>query len=171
MSLNEQNIEALVDPIDPLPGNALVEAFNRDGFLPPVRVMTAAQCALLVRHLRSAEKPKPIEWDKGEAAADRLVFDIATSPQVLTWLRTLVGNDIALWGASLAQRAPTQRHPWHTDIESSDPKGGFVSVWIGLEYTSRELWSFACSEFAPVWADITGCPTNPRAPEGRGGSR
>ncbi len=29
-------------------------------------------------------------------------------------------------------------HPWHTDIESSAPEGGFVSVWIGVEHTSHE---------------------------------
>ncbi|HET7715911.1 MAG TPA: phytanoyl-CoA dioxygenase family protein [Bauldia sp.] len=115
-----------------------VELFNRDGFLAPVRLLTAAQCALLVRHLQNVAKPKPIEWDKGEAAADRVVFDIATSPQVLAWLTTLLGKDIALWGASFAQRAPGQVHPWHTDIESSGPDGGFVSVWIGLEHTSRD---------------------------------
>ena len=28
--------------------------------------------------------------------------------------------------------------PWHSDIESHAPEGGFVSVWIGIEHTSRE---------------------------------
>src|SRR5207244_6427335 len=53
-------------------------------------------------------------------------------------LRALLGEDIILWGASVIEREPGRIHHWHTDIESSDPDGEFVSVWIGLENTSRE---------------------------------
>ena len=35
-------------------------------------------------------------------------------------------------------RDPRQVHPWHCDIESSAPEGGFVSLWVGIENTSRE---------------------------------
>jgi mannose-6-phosphate isomerase-like protein (cupin superfamily) len=135
MSLAEQGVESVPDA--PLPGRGSVELFHRDGFLAPVRLLTAAQCALLAAHLRNSERPKPVEWDKGEAVADRLVFDIATSPQILMWLTALLGADVALWGAGFAHRAPGKVHPWHTDIESCG-SDGFVSVWIGIEHTSRD---------------------------------
>ena len=43
-----------------------------------------------------------------------------------------------LWGVSAVRRKPGDVHPWHSDIESSAPTGGFVSVWIGLEHTSLD---------------------------------
>jgi ectoine hydroxylase-related dioxygenase (phytanoyl-CoA dioxygenase family) len=49
-----------------------------------------------------------------------------------------MGDDIVLWGVTLVTRAPGQPHPWQTDIESSHPGGGFVSVWIGLENTCQQ---------------------------------
>ena len=49
-----------------------------------------------------------------------------------------MGDDIVLWGSTLVKRAPGQPHPWHTDIESSHPDGGFVNVWIGLENTCQQ---------------------------------
>jgi hypothetical protein len=57
---------------------------------------------------------------------------------LLSLLKPLLGDNIVLWGASVIERKPGQAHVWHTDIESSAPEGGFVSVWIGIENTSRE---------------------------------
>lgn len=42
------------------------------------------------------------------------------------------------WGGDVVVRKPAQVHYWHTDIESSDVDGGYVSAWIGLENTSRD---------------------------------
>ena len=36
----------------------------------------------------------------------------------------------------MQQREPGAVHPWHCDIESSDPDGRVVSVWIGLEHAT-----------------------------------
>jgi hypothetical protein len=36
------------------------------------------------------------------------------------------------------RRVPGQVHPWHCDIESCAPEGGFVTVWVGVEHTSRD---------------------------------
>ncbi len=67
------------------------------------------------------------------------MYDLATRPQLLELVKQMIGDGVVLWGASTITRAPGQVHPWHTDIESSAPQGGFVSVWIGLWNTSREL--------------------------------
>ncbi len=45
---------------------------------------------------------------------------------------------MVLWGVSAARRKPGEVHPWHSDIESCSPDGGFVSVWVGIENTSRD---------------------------------
>src|SRR5438067_11230990 len=115
-----------------------VERFRRDGFFGPVRLFTPGQCSLVLLHFRVGERPEPMKWEKGLAATDRVVFDLATRPALLEYLRLLLGDNVVLWGASLLMREPNQVHPWHSDIESSAPDGGFVSVWIGIENTSRE---------------------------------
>jgi mannose-6-phosphate isomerase-like protein (cupin superfamily) len=109
-----------------------------DGFFGPVPLFTAAQCELIINHFRSGNLPSPVGWNKGAAASDPLLYNFATTPVLVSYLRTLLGDNILLWGASLVVREPGHVHPWHCDIESSDPAGGFVSVWIGIENTSRE---------------------------------
>jgi hypothetical protein len=114
------------------------ESFGRDGFIGPITLFTSAQCELILRHFRHGDPPTPLNWEKGRAASDRFVFGLATRPALLARLRLLLGNDILLWGASLITREPNQIHPWHCDIESYALGGGLVSVWIGIENTSRE---------------------------------
>src|SRR6266480_5532536 len=114
------------------------DSFGRDGFIGPITLFTRAQCKLVMCHFRRGDLPAPLEWAKGQAASDCLIFDLATRPALLARLRLLLGNDILLWGASLITREPNEIHPWHSDIESSARGGGFVSVWIGIENTSRE---------------------------------
>jgi uncharacterized cupin superfamily protein len=91
-----------------------------------------------MNHFRRGNAPAPLEWGKGHAVSDYFVFSLATRPTLMARLRLLLGNDILLWGASLITRKPNEIHPWHCDIESSTLSGGFVSVWIGIENTSRE---------------------------------
>jgi uncharacterized cupin superfamily protein len=114
------------------------ESFSHHGFMGPVPLFTRAQCALIMRHLHHGDSPEPLTWEKGRAASDCFFLQLATRPALLARLRSLLGNDILLWGASLITREPNQVHPWHTDIESSASGGRFVSVWIGIENTSRE---------------------------------
>ncbi len=93
--------------------------FREYGFLGPVPIFSAAQCRLIMSYLRDPE-PKPVpEWEKSRATVERFFFNLATRPHLLDVLRTLIGNDIILWGAQVLEREPGQVHPWHSDIESS----------------------------------------------------
>jgi ectoine hydroxylase-related dioxygenase (phytanoyl-CoA dioxygenase family) len=111
------------------------EAFRTRGVLAPVPIWTPAECAAILARLR-ASLAAP-EWMKGHAAVSRAFFDAGRDPRVAGLVALLLGPDVLLWGASLIVRRPGQAHRWHTDIESSDPSGGMVSVWIGLEHTSQ----------------------------------
>ena len=37
-----------------------------------------------------------------------------------------------------ASRNPGDEHIWHVDMESADPDGRFVTVWVGLENTTAD---------------------------------
>jgi quercetin dioxygenase-like cupin family protein len=112
--------------------------YSRDGYFGPVQLYTPAQCSDLVRHVRLDDCPQPLDWAKGRAATDRHFYDLATHPRLLAILKQLLGENIILWGASVIEREPAEAHPWHADRESAEPAGRFVSVWIGIENTSRD---------------------------------
>ncbi|MBX3580477.1 MAG: cupin domain-containing protein [Rhizobiaceae bacterium] len=122
-----------------LPPLADVKAddFNREGYLGPQRLFTPEQCDLILRHHRSSPIRGSREWPKDLAIKDPFHHDLATRPSILGTLRALLGDEVVLWGASVVERRPGQVHRVHTDIESSSPDGGFVSVWVGLEGTSQ----------------------------------
>lgn len=88
------------------------------------------------------DDPAPLDWVKGRAPTSRLIYEVATRPDVLDPVKAALGSDVVLWGASLATRGPGTVHPPHVDIETSAPACRAVSVWIGLENTTREsaLW-------------------------------
>lgn len=85
-----------------------------------------------------AGDPAPLDWVKGRAATSRLVYEVATLPEVLDPVKAALGRDVVLWGASVVTRAPREVHPPHVDIETSAPESRALSVWVGLENTTRE---------------------------------
>jgi mannose-6-phosphate isomerase-like protein (cupin superfamily) len=115
----------------------LLELFLKQGFLGPLRFLTKDQLRLLARHYASLPKTRPV-WEKSLATVDPLTHQIATNARLIELLRALIGDDVVLWGASVVVRQPGEIHPWHCDIESCAPEGGFVSVWIGLSNARQE---------------------------------
>jgi quercetin dioxygenase-like cupin family protein len=119
-------------------GDALADAFARDGFIGPIRVFSPSECRRIAAYLHADDHPAPADWAKGRAVHERFLFDLAVHPLILSRVTALLGDDAVLWGASAVSSGPGDRHPWHSDIESSSPQGGFVTAWIGLEHTCRE---------------------------------
>jgi len=113
-----------------------VERFNREGFLGPVPILSPSECRAVREHLR-ASCPAPADWSKGLAATDWVMAHLGGNPRLLELLTPMLGENIVLWGCSVVRRGPGETHPWHVDIETSDPRGRFVSAWIGLKNTNR----------------------------------
>jgi quercetin dioxygenase-like cupin family protein len=113
------------------------ERFGETGYLGAVRVLSRRDCR---RFLRAVDlRPQaPLDWEKGVAATSRAYYEIATRLEILEVVSELLGGEVILWGASIQRRVPNAVHPWHSDIESSDPDCRTVSVWIGLEQTTPE---------------------------------
>jgi quercetin dioxygenase-like cupin family protein len=118
-------------------GGRIFEQFTETGYAGPARVLSRDECA---RFLREVElRPRlPLDWDKGTAITSRAYYEIASRAEILDVVAELLGGDVLLWGASIVTRPPGAVHSWHSDIESSDPDGRTVSVWIGLKNTTPD---------------------------------
>jgi mannose-6-phosphate isomerase-like protein (cupin superfamily) len=115
-----------------------IGAFQRDGYLGPVRLFDGTECRRIAAYLARTDLPAPAEWGKGRAVHEPYLHALATRPELLSLVTSILGEDVILWGASAVVRGPGDVHPWHSDIESSHPDGRFVTAWIGIENTSRE---------------------------------
>ena len=109
--------------------------FARDGYEVIPSFLGEGDCALLRSHIEADRAGA--EWEKGRAAVDPVLHALGSRSALLERVRLHLGKDVVLYGASVVRRVPGQLHPWHTDIDSWDPSGGFASVWIGLSNTSR----------------------------------
>lgn len=109
-----------------------------DGFAGPVDLLSEATCRDLFRHVQRDDLPAPLEWAKGRAATDRVLYELAAAPQVLDLLRPFLGNDIVLWGVQKIIRKPGTQHGWHVDLECTAPDGRFAAIWIGLRNTRQQ---------------------------------
>ncbi|OJX23944.1 MAG: hypothetical protein BGO83_03565 [Devosia sp. 66-14] len=112
------------------------QALDDHGYAGPVSVFDAEECARILSSVRAEAGPPPT-WPKGWAAGSPAFHRVASDPRILDLVRPALGGDIVLWGTSLIVKAESDIHPFHTDVESMAPEGGFVTVWIGLENTDR----------------------------------
>ena len=112
------------------------EALEVEGYAGPVAVFDAEECARILAGFRAeAGRPKP--WLKGWAAASPAFHRVASDPRILELVRPALGDDIVLWGASLIVTAESDIHPFHTDVESMAPEGGFITVWSPSSNTNE----------------------------------
>lgn len=82
------------------------------------------------------ERAMPSPWAKAAWLRNPLYAGLVRSEVLLERLRPELGDNILLWGVSYLTREPGKVHYWHSDVESSAPEGGFISVWIGLKNVS-----------------------------------
>ncbi len=119
------------------PDGRIAEDIKQLGFAGPIPLLSPAQCAEILEHISLPALPAPLDWWKGRAATDRVIYEIATQPKLIALLRPLLGEDIVLWGAAIIRRRAGTSHPWHTDVESAAPGGRTVSAWIGIRNASE----------------------------------
>lgn len=116
-------------------GSSFRERFEELGYAGPVALFDQSECQVWKRRLEQSASSS--SWFKGYAASSPAYFAIGSEPVILDRVAELIGDDAILWGASLVKRGPGEVHHWHTDAETGSSGPGSVSVWIGLENTSR----------------------------------
>src|SRR5262249_34902662 len=116
--------------------DGLTNRLLTDGFAGPIPLLTLEECAEVVAHEKSGLARDGLDWRKGRAASDPFYARLTADKRFIELVRPLLGDDIVLWGVDILRRRPDEVHPWHCDIESCAPEGGFLSVWIGIANTS-----------------------------------
>lgn len=117
--------------------SVLKDNFEKQGYFVIRNMLSPSDCQAILKH-ESGPRPQAVNWMKGRAASDPFYARLGSHPKLVQSLRELLGEDIVFWGVDILHRKPNQVHPWHCDIESCDPNGGYVSIWIGIDNTSRD---------------------------------
>jgi hypothetical protein len=128
-----------------------LDQYQRRGWAGPYPLLTAAGVQELTSYFRQhigdyapasdlahvsdvAQLARP--WFKSMHMNRQLCADVALHPAVLERVRSVLGDDLVVWGFTIHDREVGQRHRWHVDIEHT--LGAGVSVFVGLEGASSE---------------------------------
>lgn len=115
------------------------EAFTQQGYIGPIKLFDQREIRRYYKNLvRATRCEAPLDWQKGWAVKSAAFFALASHPKVLALVTELLGDDVLLWGSRLIHKSPGEKHDWHSDLESSDPSGKTVSVWLALKDCSKE---------------------------------
>jgi quercetin dioxygenase-like cupin family protein len=113
--------------------------YTEHGYAGAFRVLSVPECRNFLRAVTGGQPSRPpLDWYKGHAVSSRVFYGLATRPAIIDRVAALLGDDVMLWGATLLTRRPNAVHSWHCDIECSDPSSRTLTVWLGLEHTTRD---------------------------------
>jgi hypothetical protein len=114
-----------------------VAAFSSDGFVAPIRVMTANRAAYYRGELERFEATYPSERLKLDQKAHMIcpwVDEMIREPLILDRVEDLVGPDILCWGTSLRAKSADGKTfaGWHQDTAYADVKPIVLIVALAL---------------------------------------
>ena len=122
-----------------------VQKYNRDGYVFPMRVLSAAEAAEALRHVEDFEKEQAVEAQAKLLFKAHLPFrwlsDLVRHPKILDAVEDVIGPNILCWGTSFFQK--NARDPrfvsWHQDsyyygLEPPDT----LTAWVALTPSNLE---------------------------------
>jgi non-heme Fe2+,alpha-ketoglutarate-dependent halogenase len=114
-----------------------VEAFDRDGFVAPVRAISAERALYYRRKLEAFEHAYPNDRLKLDQKAHMIcpwVDEMIREPAILDATQDLIGPDILCWGTSLRAKQPDGKTfaGWHQDTAYAEVKPIVVIVALAL---------------------------------------
>ena len=120
----------------------LKHQYDRQGFLSPVDVLSAAQARRHRRHLEDAEQRiGPLHYKAKMHTILRSPYELATHPAILDVVEQLIGADILLYNATyIVKEARAPAHvSWHQDLTYWGLDGQEqVSVWLALSRADEQ---------------------------------
>jgi ectoine hydroxylase-related dioxygenase (phytanoyl-CoA dioxygenase family) len=118
------------------------EAYDRDGFLSPVDILSAAKAAGHRARLDDAERRiGPLHYKAKVHTILRSPYELATHPRVLDTVEALIGPDILLHNVTyIVKEAGSRAHvSWHQDLTYWGFDGDAqVSMWLALTPATAE---------------------------------
>jgi non-heme Fe2+,alpha-ketoglutarate-dependent halogenase len=122
---------------------AQVEAFERDGFVTPVRAISEARALYYRRCLEAFESAYPEHRLKLDQKAHMIcpwVDEMIREPGILDPTEDLIGPNILCWGTSLRAKAADGKTfaGWHQDTAYADVKPIVVIVALALSPSGAE---------------------------------
>ncbi|MEO0620485.1 MAG: DNA repair protein RecO [Pseudomonadota bacterium] len=123
----------------------VLDAYNRDGFLAPVRIMSPEKAEAIRQQFEAAERDHPEVLEKRGRSNAHLVFpfldEIVHDPFLLDCVEDLIGSAIGVWGSVLFIK---EAHDpgfvtWHQDFTYNglEPHEG-TSAWLALTPSTLE---------------------------------
>jgi non-haem Fe2+, alpha-ketoglutarate-dependent halogenase len=121
-----------------------IARFERDGFLRPIRVMSADAAAELLARLEAIEAEEGGKLSADTNQKPHLLFpflaDAVRSPAILDAVESLLGPDLFVWGNGFFAKNPHdgKRITWHQDSTYwglSAPT--IVTAWLALTPSTR----------------------------------
>ncbi|MBT4488261.1 MAG: phytanoyl-CoA dioxygenase [Rhodospirillaceae bacterium] len=121
------------------------ESYQKQGYLSPIRVMSAEEAA------RIADKVAGIEAEHGVEGADILrsnthflfpeLYDLILSPAILDHVEKVLGPDILCWSSSFFSKSAHDPSfvSWHQDLTywGLEPED-IVTAWVAITPSTRE---------------------------------
>jgi hypothetical protein len=131
-----------------------VAAFNRNGYLMPLRVFDAAEAVeirayfdgLLARTLSAGGNSYSISTAHLRYGR---VYDLLTHPRIVAFVRDLLGDDVIGWGSHFFCKMPGdgKRVSWHQDASYWPlTPSKTVTAWLAIDDASVEN---ACMRYIP----------------------
>ena len=122
-----------------------IEQFQRDGYLPPIRVMTTAQAATVRQSLESAEKDNGGVLRGAKRFKSHLLYkwlsDLVRHPTILDAVEDLIGPDIMCWTGHWWNKEPHSASfvSWHQDSQYWGlDTDRLVTAWVALSPATVE---------------------------------
>jgi non-heme Fe2+,alpha-ketoglutarate-dependent halogenase len=131
-----------------------IEAFNRDGFISPIRIFDEAEMAghrryfddLLNRVMATGGDSYSISTAHLKYGA---VYDLLTAPRIVAVVKDVLGENVIGWGSHYFCKMPGdgKRVSWHQDASywPLTPSKA-VTVWLAIDDADMEN---ACVRFLP----------------------
>jgi non-haem Fe2+, alpha-ketoglutarate-dependent halogenase len=122
---------------------AQIEAFDRDGFVAPVRAISEQRALYYRRKLEAFEAAYPDQRIKLDQKAHMIcpwVDEMIREPGILDATEDLIGPDILCWGTSLRAKQANGKTfaGWHQDTAYADVKPIVIIVALALSPAQAE---------------------------------
>ncbi len=114
--------------------SAELRAYRELGYAGPFPLFDDAGIANVLREWDRTQDHLP--WYKGHHVFKGPIVDAMSSDDVVGRVRSVLGDDLMLWGSQVIAKKGGEIHRWHVDVETIEWKS--VNLWAALRNVSAK---------------------------------